>query len=405
MSLACVRMRSLMVTALAGRASDAERLELETHLGECARCRDEHAALEGVRRVRGWEPPHLSDTGRHRVLRASLDAAAAPAPAPRSRTPVYLGAFAGLAAAAALAFVLLRPPPSRIVDGDVAIVGVAGRAIPAHAELRAAAGGHVILDGPNVALAATTDVSWDLPARTVKLARGAVEVDVDPRQHKRFRVATARFVVEVLGTHFTVTPEGVRTARGKVRVSALDGTPIRVVAAGESWSLPPAAPPPVAPASPSPSSSSSAAPAAPPPVAPPPVAPLHAAALHGPDGERLAQARAALSSGDGERARGLLRGLAHGTGERAIEARALIAESFLVERRYDEAIDSYRALIHVAPRAPQAESALYAIPQLELEAGRRGAAQKGFTRYLAAYPHGRFAHEARDRLARLVPGE
>ena len=397
MSLACLRMRSLLVNALAGRASEAERLELEAHLADCAGCRDQHAALEGVRRLRAYEPQPLSESARHRVQRAMLDAAASETRTPvRSRLPLYAAGLTALAAA--VVALLLRPPPSRVVDGDVAIVGVPGRAIPARAELRAAAGGHVILDGPEVALAAATDLRWSLEARTVELHSGAVDVEVDPRQHKHFRVATPRFVVDVLGTRFRVTADGVRTERGKVRVSTPEGQLVRIVAAGESWKLP--APQPIAPiAPPAPKAPSTPAPVAPPPVAPAPIvsAPhaTHAA-------DPFADARRALSSGDGEHARALLRALARGKSDRAIEARALIAESFLVERRYDDAVDSYRALIRVAPRAPQAESALYAIPQLQLEAGRRDAAAQGFLRYLAAYPHGRFAHEARDRVARLT---
>jgi len=198
----------------------------------------------------------------------------------------------------------------------------------------------------------------------------------------------------VLGTQFTVTPDGVRTQRGRVRVSQPDGTPIRIVAAGESWSVPPPPPPPppVAPAPPVP---------APTELTVAPTATPHAS----PAIDHFADARRALSAGNGERARAILRSLARGRSDRANEARALIAESYLVERRYDEAIDSYRSLIKIAPRAPQAESALYAIPQLQLEAGRRDAAAAGFGRYLAAYPHGRFAHEARDRLERLGHAE
>jgi ferric-dicitrate binding protein FerR (iron transport regulator) len=398
MSLGCVHMRSIMVTALAGRASEAERLALESHLADCGACRDEHAALEGVRRLRDWEPAPLSEVARERVRRAALEALDAPARPERSRRPLVAAGFTSLAAAAALLVVILRPPASRIVDGDVAIVGVAGKKIPPRAELHAAGPGHVILDGPKVALAAGTDVGWDLESRTVALAHGSVDVDVDPRRHQRFRVKTPRFLVEVLGTRFTVTGEGVRTERGKVRVSQLDGTTIRIVAAGESWSLP----------------------ALPAPPAPPPPAPIRVAAPAAPIADdlgpasapaaareagrrRLADARQALSSGDGEAARALLRPLLRKHGLVAVEARTLVAESYLVERRYDEAIDNYGAILALAPRAPQAESALYAVAQLQLESGQRERAARTLARYLAQYPHGRFAHEARERLE-LISG-
>jgi ferric-dicitrate binding protein FerR (iron transport regulator) len=394
MALGCVHMRSLMVTALAGRASEAERLALESHLADCAACRDEHDALAGVRRLRHWEPAPLSDGARERVRRAALAALDQPARPERSRRPLLVAGLTSLAAAAALLIVILRPPPSRIVDGDVAIVGVAGKKIPPRAELHAAGAGHVILDGPKVALAAGTDLGWDLASRTVALAHGTLDVDVDPHRHQRFRVKTPRFFVEVLGTRFTVTGEGVRTERGKVRVSQLDGTPIRIVAAGEAWSLPtppvPSAPPPP------PAPIRVAAPQAPIAVD---VGPGSAPAAAGEAGRRrLAEARQALSSGDGEAARALLQPLLRKHGLVAVEARTLVAESYLVQRRYDEAIDNYRAILALAPRAPQAESALYAVAQLQLESGQREAAARTLTRYLARYPHGRFAHEARERL-------
>lgn len=51
----------------------------------------------------------------------------------------------------------------------------------------------------------------------------------------------------------------------------------------------------------------------------------------------------------------------------------------------------------------QAESALYAVAQLESEHGRPDEARAALHRYLARYPRGRFAREAGARLARLAP--
>ena len=53
-ALQCMRMRALLLRAMAGQASEAERLELESHLGACQSCRAQHDALTPVRALRGW---------------------------------------------------------------------------------------------------------------------------------------------------------------------------------------------------------------------------------------------------------------------------------------------------------------------------------------------------------------
>ena len=40
------------LAALAGKATEAEKLELEAHLATCARCAEEHALLAPMRRLR-----------------------------------------------------------------------------------------------------------------------------------------------------------------------------------------------------------------------------------------------------------------------------------------------------------------------------------------------------------------
>ena len=80
----------------------------------------------------------------------------------------------------------------------------------------------------------------------------------------------------------------------------------------------------------------------------------------------------------------------------------IYAESFLVEGRYTDAVDGYETVVRDFPRTAQAESALYAVAQLESEHGRPAAARAGLESYLARYPHGRFAREATDRLAGLT---
>src|SRR6185503_7090656 len=115
-------------------------------------------------------------------------------------------------------------------------------------------------------LARETSLVWRRAARSVELRAGSVTVDVEHRAGQHFQVRTARFVVEVIGTRFTVDLDGVRTERGTVRIFTPDGTPIGYVTAGRSWTL--AAPPPPVPPVPAAPAEAPEAPAA---VAPAPL--------------------------------------------------------------------------------------------------------------------------------------
>jgi hypothetical protein len=230
----------------------------------------------------------------------------------------------------------------------------------------------------------------------VELREGSVTIDVEHRAGQHFQVRTPRFVVEVIGTRFTVDLAGVRTERGTVRVLGTDGAVIGYVTAGRAWTLPAA--------------TAQAAPTAPteaPPARPPApsltlasTSPARAASDEGP--ARLAQARRALAHGNAGEARRLVEPIFHLGREVAVEARVIYAESFLVEGRYTDAVDGYETVVRDFPRTPQAESALYAVAQLESEHGRAAAARAGLQRYLDRYPRGRFAREANDRLAGLT---
>ena len=400
MSLGCLRARAQLVAAVGGHANSAEQLELETHLEGCARCRETHGALDVLRRVRGWEPPRLSQAARERVRAAAL--AADPlkaAPVHHARwVPIALGA----ALAAGLAFGVLwlnrAAAEDRVLGGDVVVAPAEGNSIPGEARLSAVRGGRVALGGTLVELNAATDARWDAASRTIDLTQGSVTVEVDPRQGKSFRVATPRFRVEVVGTRFTVDLKGVRTEHGVVRVIDVTGAPRALVGAGQSWSVPEPsgdgrgpseAPPALAPQPP---------PVLPPaPPLPPARRPKAVAATDAAGAERLAQARKSLAKGDAAGARALLQGL-----PRAAEAGVLYAESFLVERRYADAIASYEDVIRTFDGTPQAETALYAIAQLRLETAGRDEAVRALDTYLERYPAGRFSHEAHERLVRLL---
>jgi len=241
--IACLRYGSLAAAALAGRASDAERLELETHLDACARCRDERASLQLVKVLKGEPAPSLSDVARERVRRAAIaagTAAARPKRESATRGKTAALALCGGLIAAGISLSFLVRPGDRVLSGDVTVDGARAVRIGKRAEL--ASGGEVLIGGAVVALADGSDAGWRAEARTVELRRGSVVVDLPPGQSRGFRVATERFVVEVVGTRFAVDLDGVRTERGTVRVLSPDGRELARVSAGQSWSLPRPAP-------------------------------------------------------------------------------------------------------------------------------------------------------------------
>jgi tetratricopeptide (TPR) repeat protein len=121
-------------------------------------------------------------------------------------------------------------------------------------------------------------------------------------------------------------------------------------------------------------------------------------------GVRLARARRALVHGNAAEARRLAQPLFRLERDVAAEARAIYAESFLTEGRHTDAISAYQIVSRDFPSTPQAESALFAVAQLQSEHDRP-AARATLQSYLRRYPNGRFAKEAADRLARLLPSE
>ena len=235
------------------------------------------------------------------------------------------------------------------------------------------------------------------------LLDGQVTVDVQHRRGRHFQVATARFTVEVVGTRFTVDAHGVETLRGLVRVLGPDGAIVTTVAAGQVWRDPESAagtsvdgpsPPPTpiaAPAAPAPRPS----PAAPVPV---PERRVHVAAVPSASA-RLATARRFLVEGNAPAARRVVAPMFQLNRDSAVEARALFAESFLIEGRYADAIDAYRVVARDFPGTSQADSAEFAVAQLDSEHGRPADARRELRAYLNRHPRGRFAREAADRLA------
>jgi hypothetical protein len=301
------------------------------------------------------------------------------------------------------------PGAVRPVAGAVAILATAdGGAV-----LRAPTGGAARVGPALVELAGGTELRWRPGVATIEIVTGSIVVDVAPQRGRPFMVETPAFIVHVVGTRFRVDLQGVATERGQVRVMGRDGRRLAELGPAGRWAL-------AAPAAPAPASAPLVAPAVGPPATGPASAPAPAAGRAGvaraspgsrvaaaarDEGRRagLREARHALSAGRGEAARALLRPLLGAERAIAVEARALMAESYLVEGRHRDAMAQYRQVVRDFGGTSQAESALYAVGQLEAERGDRAAAVAALERYLARYPGGRFAREARARLARLAP--
>ena len=259
----------------------------------------------------------------------------------------------------------------------------------------------MLLRGSNVELAAGASATWRDATRTVELEHGSITVEVTPGKGQHFRVATPTFIVEVVGTRFTVTEASVTTEHGKVRVLSTDEKLLATVGAGESWHVP------VEPLRPLQKETSSVPPKTP--TIAPTTAPIESRSTRGSSPRKVAarpadplgDARRALTHGDADAARAILVSLLHGARKTAVEARALMAESYLVEGRYGDAMESYRTVVRDFDGTPQAESALYAIAELEVEHSSMDEAARALRRYLAKHPQGRFTKEAHDRLDRL----
>jgi hypothetical protein len=411
MAMSCGQVGRLSVASAGGHATEAERLELEAHFATCARCAAEHAIVLGATRVlRSAEPGALSSAARERVRRAALARRAhAPVTARRFGWPLAGGAVLAMAAAVAIWIGVRKPAELSVIGGDVTVAaapaasgqepgGGAVQAVQA-VIVRSGRGGEVKLADASTALAPATEIVWRHERRVVELREGSLTVDVAHRPGQHFEVHTPRFVVEVVGTRFSVDLTGVRTERGTVRVLSLDRKLIGTLEGGHSWTLPT----PQAQTTPPAPAEAPEPPAAPPAIAAAPAPGSSQSPSEDSSVIRLGRARRALARGNAGEARRIVKPLFGLGRDVAAEARAIHAESYLSEGRYADAVAGYRVVSRDFPHTPQAESALYAVGQLESEHGRPVEARASLEDYLARYPHGRFAKEAAGRLARLSP--
>ncbi len=365
--------------------SEGQRLALAQHLAECADCRALHAMSRAVGAAVRAVPAELAEGARARALAGAFARAAEPERRPR-RWPVRVLAVVAAAALVLMAYATLKRP-------EQAWVEVQGMHHFAHARV-------TLLEGARVRFDATSSV--------LVLARGALEVEVDPAPRRPFAVETARFRAEVLGTSFRVDASRVIVHHGHVRVRH-GATQLADLHSGERFDA--AFPERARPAPEPPPKEAPAAQPMLPDAGPPPATavskrkrtaerrglePAAPAPHEASASALLAEARAALARDALEDTRRLLReaeAKAHAKQDQA-EAGTLRAELALRERDQSAAV---RAYLQVATRFPElasGENALFAAAQLSGPA----AAQPLLRRYLEQYPQGRFAAQVRTRL-------
>jgi ferric-dicitrate binding protein FerR (iron transport regulator) len=385
--------------------SGAERIRLEDHLAACATCRADVEALGALVRLADFgSAAVLGPRARDRAIAGALAAAAPPESAPASpwTRRVWVPSLAAAAVAAAAALFALRakddsgPAPTAAGDGDLTLS--AGDRVLAGAltgsERRLGPGADIApalewstteptviaLGAARLDLAAATTIAWEPEQATVRLRAGAVRAVVEHRPGQRFRVATARFVVEVVGTEFVVDGDRVRVEQGVVRVLASDGQVLAAsLAAGSEWTWAPTA------AAPTQRLASARA------------EPAAAAGA----GDWLRSARARLADQDVGRARADIdRALAASPSRaEAAEAQSLAAECALVEGDAQGAARLYLAVAERYRDLPAGANALFGAARLEADHGSGETAHRHLLRYLERYPDGPLAAEARARLA------
>jgi ferric-dicitrate binding protein FerR (iron transport regulator) len=376
--------------------AEGDRLILEEHLQRCASCRHDRELWLRVREVAQELPlDPIGPRGHQRAIaRALLEGPAAqPVAAPRRTWLLPVGVAFAVAAAALAIWIRQRtadevdePRPSAIADpsrlpppapkpdaaverGTLVQRGVtltAGSPVPPDSELVTSDGASLQLPGARVVLAAATMIDWSKQASSIRLHRGELELDVDPRAGKRVSVVTERFRVEVLGTAFRVTPTTVSVTRGLVRVIATDGEVQVELSAGEDWSLPA------------------------------PSAPTIPARV------QLARARRAFAANECRLAEQLADAVLDASTDRAelVEARMVLAQCAQATGRLDEALRRYDVVVARFRDLPAAETALIATARLEARRGHAQEARARFERYLQQFPRGQFAIDARRYLER-----
>jgi hypothetical protein len=418
--ISCRQARRIMVDRVREQSGEADRLLLEDHLATCQTCREERGRWALLEKLRDGPTPSLTSDARVRVLARLLRSPVSPtAPAPRMR-PVRPALTLAVAVATAVMAFVWGPRVWKAV-GRAPQVQVSQARPPAGSQptpnlaetpalFHADTAGATNLPGVHIGYAAGTTLRTSGNQREVHLFEGEIDVDVTPGGPGDFRVVAPRFVVVVLGTRFVVRTDSVRTLRGRVRVESPSGEILAVLGVGDVWTLPPPAlgasvperasalPPATAAKHRPPRPASKQLPSIPKPE--PNGAPTQIGTCDG----LLREARSLLVGGDTARARDRIAAALAGKPTQRERARAelLSADALLVERQRAQAMEAYRKVDERFADLPEGDSAGFIAAQLAGERGTRNEARTAFEGYLARHPTGRFAREARDKLAALA---
>jgi hypothetical protein len=386
--------------------SEAERLRVEQHLGECEECSEVLSVSRFVRDTLNEAAGQLPEATRSRAIRNALSESTKKKPRLQEEKtwPRWTLGLTLSAAAAAVALWVVRTPaptelatssaprteqsasqaaqaPSKLVPGDEsAPIVVESKGRESHTFAHA-----------TVTFSEATRTRFDAAQHTLFLEQGAIDVDVDPSKGEPFVVVTRHFRVEVLGTRFSVTNDTVRVEHGRVRVVGPDEAVLAsTLGAGEAFTLAPNAA-----------------------EKPRAVGARGSAREHNDDKTKakpsgvsasalLAEARRVLGQGDKAGARALIQRAesAHPSRADQAEAGTLRAEIFLLERDSKSALRAYRELASKYGELSAGENAAFAALQLAAKVDPEKA--RGLIdAYLTRYPRGRFVDEARERLRRL----
>lgn len=404
----CHIAKKLIVESARGKAESEDQQALDRHILTCADCQKEQSHWLLLTRLGRLSPPSMSADSQRQMLQRLLRQAASQ---PSQQTPQRWGlrtyaALSVCAAAAVIALLFYRFDRNQQTTAQ---------ALRAPMQLAASAEGIIEMSGARVSYLSGTTLRIDDGRRELRLDKGEVDVDVHhgpPAQAARFRVLTARFVVEVWGTRFRVTPESVVTLRGHVKVLSLTGTELASLHAGERWQLPQTVAAEVEPPAPL-AEVPAVPPAAPPkvenelkPVHPPRPQPIPDTVRTLPQPlpvrQKIALARSALADGNLVLARQKIAdALKSDPSPSQRAALALLeADCLLSERRYPEAIVAYGTVSRQYPEDPSGETAAFALAQFLSERGSKDEARTALESYLLRYPSGRFVREVKEKLDR-----
>lgn len=339
------------------------------HAATCPRCRAAAAQDRAVRAIAdAAAPPGLSA---RRVDAAFARAFAEPAVVPPRRWAARL-LPAGLALAAATAAIAIVVLATR---GNDAVT-------PGTPTSRSIAAGAKTTVGHGTVALSPDGVAWQTGPTEVYLLTGTVDVEVDPAPHAPFRVRTNGFVVDVLGTVFTVSADGVAVSRGAVRVSSPTGQVlVDRLEAGNHWSAHGETA--VAPA-PTPTPDDEIV------MDPDPIGSPKPSAK-----KLVAAGRTQIGAGDFKAGRKTLEQALAANPSRGdrTDAEILIADTYRLQGDVDEAVKRYRAVADSDHK--RGEYPLGLAAQLEAQRGHAKATRELWQQYLDRYPDGALADKAR----------